>query len=1347
MILNRVGVAALVLLGLLGSSSQSFSQVHTGQKPFSTSAAKLRAAATKATADPQEDVVVLLEGVRFVVRNKMVVQTVHHQIVKVQTEQGVRNWAYLARGWAPWFQERPLMEARVLDADGNFHGLDTSTIELVPQPQGEDHTYSDWRELRAPLAAVHPGSVIETLTTLRSARPYAKSGNLVRWYLGNYVPTLATHIVIDSDRKLRPKIFLAPKLKQVTTRKGRGYRYAFNGGRIEPYKYESGQPYDKARIPMLLFSTGGTWRAMASEYQAVIDGQVAKGKLPKDALPKKGKTRDATIAAALAKLHKRVRYTGLEFGKNAIVPWTPAETWQRQFGDCKDKATILVAMLRSVGIRSHVALLRSGGGFDVDPRVPGMGSFNHAIVYVPSAGKGQKSYWIDATSELATLGQVGKSVQGRLALIAGTATKKLVKIPIARAMDNRIVEERKIVLPGYGQGSIWETTHFYGTRELNARYGYRDRNPKSLRKDIEEYVADHYEAPELKDVSTTDPQDLHTPLRLSLNTGKAGVTYAGTHEAGVYINRYQLFDLAPSALMVVANEKKHLRPRIEKRTKPLHVFPFHKEWQYAIHHPPGYEAKTLPRDQSRMLGAVRFQQHFRAQKGLLHATFSVSLDKSQLSATEVNETRAKIADLLDGPSLHIRLHHDAMSLWERGKVSQSLAMLRNAKNHAQSRQALGAEDGRLVQNLLNLGLNSDAQRIAKKAGARAPKSALLAELEAYALEHSSFGLHLKEGSSRDAALLAYERALSLAPDNDSLLGNHGKLLMQDAHGRDLEGDLEAAIPRLRAAMKAELEGYANLYVRAMYRAGHYKELLSEAKESESNTSYAAARVATSYHSSGIKGMLLVAAEADIGQAELLSAIHMLVDGGQYAAAQALVPLAKLEKSPWLLTVEQLQPMEPRKGQSKAKTLLVKALYKLASTDRIPDELVAKESEGSKWRMLQRIVDDARSLLPAHLRDNPRLLGDLLASKLHLEIKAKAGPWQQLAIQLGDKGVERMVYLGKRGRKLQLLCDAWYRWPIAQAARHSLDRGKTSEAQQVLQWATFTSGNAADKWGLFSTTHQASRVAHSLDDVPLAKRVRWHAAALIVGGPSKERTSKDLSECVAEGHAQCAEALLNHHRMNREFTEGFEVLEALDGFPKSAAEKRKLQLAKLNLQRRSGDFTGSMAAAATLSKNELLSKRQLADVYFHWSMALSGQGHYAEADRILRQGKDAGVPVSANNLGWQQLFIDGHTRIDDAIAHARSVASDPDSKHTLATLLAAKGEHLEAMQVISAAQELRGKAHAIDYVVYGRVAADLGFTESARQAYRRVIDDPIENDLSPVSTRALAKRWLKELPAP
>ena len=64
--------------------------------------------------------------------------------------------------------------------------------------------------------------------------------------------------------------------------------------------------------------------------------------------------RKSIIANLLAFTHDRVRYTGLEFGLQSLVPATPQETLKRRFGDCKDKSTLLIASSERWGSRPEL---------------------------------------------------------------------------------------------------------------------------------------------------------------------------------------------------------------------------------------------------------------------------------------------------------------------------------------------------------------------------------------------------------------------------------------------------------------------------------------------------------------------------------------------------------------------------------------------------------------------------------------------------------------------------------------------------------------------------------------------------------------------------------------------------------------------------------------------------------------------------------------------------------------------------------------------------------------------------------------------------------------------------------
>jgi len=91
----------------------------------------------------------------------------------------------------------------------------------------------------------------------------------------------------------------------------------------------------------------------------------------------------ARIRAVYDFVVSRTRYVALEFGINSFKPYPVETILARRFGDCKDKASLMHAMLESLGIDSRLTLLRMKrlGGIDGAPA--SLAVFNHAILYVP----------------------------------------------------------------------------------------------------------------------------------------------------------------------------------------------------------------------------------------------------------------------------------------------------------------------------------------------------------------------------------------------------------------------------------------------------------------------------------------------------------------------------------------------------------------------------------------------------------------------------------------------------------------------------------------------------------------------------------------------------------------------------------------------------------------------------------------------------------------------------------------------------------------------------------------------------------------------------------------------------
>ena len=62
---------------------------------------------------------------------------------------------------------------------------------------------------------------------------------------------------------------------------------------------------------------------------------------------------------------RSTHYVALEFGIYSYKPYPVSQIYARRFGDCKDKASLMIALLRAAGIEAEIALVRTRSLGDV----------------------------------------------------------------------------------------------------------------------------------------------------------------------------------------------------------------------------------------------------------------------------------------------------------------------------------------------------------------------------------------------------------------------------------------------------------------------------------------------------------------------------------------------------------------------------------------------------------------------------------------------------------------------------------------------------------------------------------------------------------------------------------------------------------------------------------------------------------------------------------------------------------------------------------------------------------------------------------------------------------------------
>src|SRR5580704_7291694 len=114
-------------------------------------------------------------------------------------------------------------------------------------------------------------------------------------------------------------------------------------------------------------------------------------------------------------MKKNIRYVAVYLALGLVVPNDATTVLQNRYGDCKDKVTLMSALLAAKGIASETALINFGASYTL-PEPPTMLSLNHAIVYLP-----EFDLYDDPTARYAAFGVLAAETYDKPVLVVGAS--------------------------------------------------------------------------------------------------------------------------------------------------------------------------------------------------------------------------------------------------------------------------------------------------------------------------------------------------------------------------------------------------------------------------------------------------------------------------------------------------------------------------------------------------------------------------------------------------------------------------------------------------------------------------------------------------------------------------------------------------------------------------------------------------------------------------------------------------------------------------------------------------------------------------------------------------------------
>ena len=351
-------------------------------------------------------------------------------LVDIRNQAAIKAWSVLTFPFASSAEHVVIDYVRVRRPDGTVLPTPASDAQELPAAvTREAPFYSDLKEEQVPVRSLREGDHLEYKFHIIRTKPEAPNHF---WGEENFfTPTSATVILSETVELHIPKDAYinvwSPKLKPTTTDTPSGRVYRWQSAQLEPvagkdHKALLRMEKDPAlldetepHLPTVAWTNFHSWAEVGAWYRSMEGTRTD----PDDDIRSKVKeltagkdTEEAKARAIYSYVGAQVRYIGVAFGIGRFQPHNASDVLSNQYGDCKDKSTLLISMLSAAGIPTDAVLI--GAGIAFNPDVPSPGSFNHAINL---AHVSDQPVWLDATAEVAPFQLLLPQIRDRKALV------------------------------------------------------------------------------------------------------------------------------------------------------------------------------------------------------------------------------------------------------------------------------------------------------------------------------------------------------------------------------------------------------------------------------------------------------------------------------------------------------------------------------------------------------------------------------------------------------------------------------------------------------------------------------------------------------------------------------------------------------------------------------------------------------------------------------------------------------------------------------------------------------------------------------------------------------------------
>ncbi len=463
--------------------------------------------------------------------------------VRVQSDAGVQALGVVTIPYEQSTQQVDIDYVRVRKPDGTVVPTPTDDMQDVEaEITRQAPMYSDQREKHLAVKGLGPGDVLEYQARWHTAKPMAPGHFWLTYDFvsGAIILRDQLSISVPRDRAVKWK---SEGYKPVITEAGASRTYEWTHAQLtrksadEEKKEQASTARETAtgKLPQpdIQLSSFATWAEVGQWYGGLQTERVKPTPeiRAKAAELTKGMTDDDAKARAIYHyVSTQFRYIGIDFGVGRYQPHAAGEVLANHYGDCKDKHTLLAAMLESLNIQAYPALINSSR--DIDAAVPSPGQFDHVVTVVP---RGDHLMWLDTTPEVAPFGYLMTTLRDKRALAIGPNQEAALVTtparPISLPVDTFRIDA-KLNAAGTMEGKI-ERTLAGDDAEIIVRSAFRRTAAQQWKELAQQLSFASGFAGEVSEVNVSSTDKLDAPFALTYNYLRKDYVDPGNKRVGM----------------------------------------------------------------------------------------------------------------------------------------------------------------------------------------------------------------------------------------------------------------------------------------------------------------------------------------------------------------------------------------------------------------------------------------------------------------------------------------------------------------------------------------------------------------------------------------------------------------------------------------------------------------------------------------------------------------------------------------------------------------------------------------------------------------------------------------------